>query len=48
MKPQSWKAFKVRVAMLVIVALLLAPAVPAVAEPTEITVAKEYGIGYLP
>jgi len=47
MRPQS-KAFAVRVAMLAIVALSLAPATSAVAEPTEITVAKEYGIGYLP
>lgn len=48
MKPQDTKAFAVRFATFAIIALSLAPATSAVAEPTEITIAKEYGIGYLP
>jgi NitT/TauT family transport system substrate-binding protein len=48
MESHSFKHIRDRVALCAIFAIALQWQIPAKAEPTSITIAKEYGIGYLP
>jgi len=48
MNPRNLNASLVRVALCAICGMALLRSIVAIAEPTSITIAKEYGIGYLP